>query len=169
MADDNRSIRLITFRVGPELFVLDIMTLRQIVPYTGSTPVPRAPAFLEGIVIVRNEVIPVIDLRSRLYPELPPPEKPPLVLITDSPAGVLGLKVDEIRRLIRVDTQSILPPPPLIRSLQGDLFIGVIEQGEEVYLVLDLETLLTVDEQKTVVKVREIHETLVPNSSPEGR
>lgn len=154
MADDNRSIRLITFRVGPESFVLDIMTLRQIVPYTGSTPVPKAPAFLEGIVIVRNEVIPVIDLRKRLYPELAAAEKP-LILIADSPAGVLGLKVDEIRRLIRVDTESILSPPPLIRSLQGDLFIGVIEQGEEVFLVLDLETLLTVDEQKLVSKARE--------------
>ena len=57
---DGKELRLITFRVGPETFVLDIMAVRQIVPYSGSTSVPTAPSFVEGIVVLRNEVIPII-------------------------------------------------------------------------------------------------------------
>jgi purine-binding chemotaxis protein CheW len=91
---DTKQLRLITFRIGPESFVLDIMAVRQIIPYNGSTSVPTAPSFVEGIIIVRNEVIPIIDLRHRLYPQLGQSAENPLVLITHTSAGVIGVKVD---------------------------------------------------------------------------
>ena len=78
---DSQSIRLITFRIGPETFVLDIMAVRQIIPYSGSTTVPTAPEFIEGVIVLRNEVVPVIDLRTRLYPMLPERSEPPLVFL----------------------------------------------------------------------------------------
>ena len=62
---DVSDLRLITFRVGPEIFVLDIMAVRQILTYSGTTSVPSAPSFIEGIIVLRNEVIPIIDLRER--------------------------------------------------------------------------------------------------------
>ncbi|HEY5611744.1 MAG TPA: hypothetical protein VIL97_11080, partial [Thermoanaerobaculia bacterium] len=55
--------------------------------------------------------------------------------------------VDGVRRIITVDADSILPPPPLIRDLQGELFIGVVPREGEVFLLLDLETLLTAEEK----------------------
>jgi purine-binding chemotaxis protein CheW len=139
-------LRLITFRVGPETFVLDIMAVRQIVPYTGSTTVPTAPAFIEGIVVLRNEVIPIIDLRRRLYPNLDVLPQP-LVLITHSSAGVIGLKVDEVRRIVNVAADALLPPPPIIRGIRGELLIAVIPFAEEVYLLIDVENVLTSDEK----------------------
>ena len=150
---DSREIRLIAFRVGSESFVLDIMAVRQIVVYAGSRPVPKAPDFIEGITILRNEVIPIIDLRSRLFPKLPPGEGQPFVLITKTKSGVLGLKVDEVQRILRVDTGSILPPPPIVRGLKGRLFIGVITVDDEMYLVIDLEAILSQEEQKTLAEV----------------
>lgn len=146
--DGHRQIRLITFRVGAELFVLDIMAVRQIIGYSGSRLVPHAPAFIEGIAVLRNEVIPIIDLRSRFFPDLPPLEGQPFVLVTRTPAGILGLKVDEVLRILNVDTESILPPPEIVRGLEGDLFIGVIPVGNELYLVIDLESILTGKESR---------------------
>src|SRR5206468_4713549 len=96
VSDGAQQLRLITFRVGPETFVLDIMAVRQIIPYSGSTSVPTAPAFVEGIIVLRNEVIPIIDLRDRLYPRLSGRAEQPLVLITHASAGTIGLKVDEV-------------------------------------------------------------------------
>lgn len=143
MPDD---LRLITFRVGPETFVLDIMAVRQIIPYTGSTTVPTAPAFIEGIVVLRNEVIPIIDLRTRLYPRLDKAAQP-LVLITHTTAGVIGFKVDEVRRIVNVSTDAFLPPPPLVRGIRGELLIAVVPHGEEVYLLIDVENVLTEPEK----------------------
>jgi len=143
---DAATLRLITFRVGPETFVLDIMAVRQIVPYTGSTSIPTAPAFIEGIVVLRNEVIPIIDLRTRLYPRLDPADQP-LVLITHTSAGVIGLKVDEVRRIVNVAAEALLPPPPLVRGIRGELLIAVVPFGDEVYLLIDVENVLTTDEK----------------------
>src|SRR3954451_18230559 len=102
MPDSAAELRLITFTIGPETFVLDIMGLRQIIPYTGSTSLPTAPAFIEGIIVLRNEVIAIIDLRARLYPDLRERIREPLTLITHSSAGIIGLKVDAVRRIVNV-------------------------------------------------------------------
>jgi purine-binding chemotaxis protein CheW len=143
---DEKELRLITFRVGPETFVLDIMAVRQIIPYSGSTSVPTAPAFVEGIIVLRNEVIPIIDLRDRLYPKLDRAEQP-LVLITHTSAGVIGLKVDEVRRIVNVTSDKLLPPPPLVRGIRGELLIAVIPVGDEIFLLIDLENVLTAGEK----------------------
>ena len=146
MSDGNNELRLITFRIGPETFILDIMAVRQIVPYSGTTSVPTAPRFVEGIIVLRNEVIPVIDLRTRLYPRMEKAEQP-LILITHTSAGMIGLKVDEVRRIVTVSTDSFLPPPPLVRGIRGELLIGVVPHGEEVYLLIDVDNVLSEPEK----------------------
>ena len=140
---DGNALRLITFRVGPETFVLDIMAVRQIIPYSGSTSVPTAPAFIEGIVVLRNEVIPIIDLRERLYPRMNERADQPLVLVTHTSAGMIGLKVDEVRRIITVSTDAFLTPPEIVRGIRGELLIAVVPHGEEVYLLIDVENILS--------------------------
>lgn len=141
-------LRLITFTVGPETFVLDIMAVRQIIPYTGSTTLPTSPAFIEGIVILRSEVIPIIDLRSRLYPDLMEHAAEPLILITHSSAGVIGLKVDAVRRIVNIGSDSLLPPPAITRGIRGDLLIAVVPHDQAVYLLIDVENILSGDEKR---------------------
>jgi len=145
---DTKDLRLITFRVGPETFVLDIMAVRQIIPYSGSTSVPTAPAFVEGIIVLRNQVIPIVDLRERLYPARTDRAAEPLVLITHSSAGMIGLKVDEVRRIVTVASDALLPPPPLVRGIRGELLIAVVKHGDEIYLVIDIESVLTGNEKE---------------------
>jgi purine-binding chemotaxis protein CheW len=156
---ESKELRLITFRVGPESFVLDIMAVRQIIPYSGSTSLPTAPSFVEGIIVLRNEVIPIIDLRRRLYPRLEEPVENPLVLITHSSAGVVGLKVDEVRRIVNVVRDQLLPPPPLVRGIRGELLIAIVPHEKENLLLIDMEAVLTEDEK------RELHEAELSLSS----
>jgi purine-binding chemotaxis protein CheW len=144
MADD---LRLITFRVGPATFVLDIMAVHQIIPYSGSTSVPTAPSFIEGIIVLRNEVIPIIDLGDRLYPHLPRTSETPLVLITRTAEGMIGFKVDAVRRIVTVNMDTFLPPPPIVHGVRGELLIGVVPQGDTLYLLIDLESILSRDEK----------------------
>jgi purine-binding chemotaxis protein CheW len=148
MPDRNVELRLITFTVGPETFVLDIMGLRQIIPYSGSTTVPTAPAFIEGIIVLRNEVIPIVGLRARLYPQLQERSEEPLVLITHSSAGMIGVKVDSVRRIVNVTTDALLPPPPIIRGIRGELLIAIVPYEDEVYLLIDIENILSGDEKR---------------------
>lgn len=158
---ERSDLRLITFRVGPETFVLDIMAVRQIVPYSGTTSVPTAPSFVEGIIVLRNQVIPVVDLRQRLYPALGPSEQP-LILITHSTAGIIGLKVDEVRRIVNVSPDAFLPPPPLVRGVSGELLIAVVQHGEEVYLLIDVENVLS-EPEKTELRKADLEQGVLPS------
>ncbi|MGA7614393.1 MAG: chemotaxis protein CheW [Thermoanaerobaculia bacterium] len=146
-ADASRAVRLISFKVADELFVIDIMALRQIIPYQRTTPVPKAPEFIEGIIVLRNEVIPVIDLRERLFPESPRGVETSLVLVTRTSEGVIGMRIDQVHRILNVNLDAILPSPEIIRGLAGELFVGVIRMEDEVYLVLDIEAILSTEEK----------------------
>jgi purine-binding chemotaxis protein CheW len=150
MPDGASELRLITFTIGPETFVLDIMAVRQIIPYTGSTTLPTAPAFIEGIIVLRSEVIPIIDLRMRLYPNLSERAEEPLILIAHSSAGIIGLKVDTVRRIVNIGSDSLLPPPPIVRGIRGELLIAVVPHDDEVYLLIDIENILSGDEKRAL-------------------
>jgi len=161
MAAESRELRMITFRVGRETFVLDIMAVRQIIPYTGSTTVPTAPAFIEGIIVLRNEVIPIVDLRDRLFPNGSERADQPLVLVTYSSLGLIGLKVDEVRRIVTLNTEAFLPPPALVRGIRGELLISVIKMENEVLLLIDVENILSSDEQQEL-RAAKLEESLAP-------
>jgi len=145
-----REIRMITFVLGSETYLLDIMALRQIVPYAGSTPIPHAPDFVEGIVVLRSEVIPIIDLRDRLYPATEATDRQPLILISQIDGQTVGLKVDEVRRIVNVKLDAILPPPEMLSDGQREIVVGVVQVGTEVSLLLDLEALLTRQEKQSL-------------------
>ena len=61
--------------------------------------------------------------------------------------SMFGLKVDEVRRIVNVTTEQLLPPPPLVRGIRGELLIAVIPVGDEVLLLIDIENVLTAGEK----------------------
>ncbi len=145
-------LRLVGFRVGPETFLIDIMAVRQVVQYSGSTHVPTAPAFIEGVVVLRNEVIPVVDLHARLYPQRPSSGEQPLLLLTHTAEGTIGLKVDEMRRIVTLKSEELLPAPATVRGIRGEFLVGIAPYGQEVFLVLDVAHVLTADEQRQLAQ-----------------
>ncbi|HEV8658254.1 MAG TPA: chemotaxis protein CheW [Thermoanaerobaculia bacterium] len=151
-------LRFITFRVGAETFVLDIMAVRQIIPYTGTTAVPTAPAFVEGIIVLRSEVLPIIDLRDRFEIEQSQRAQRPLIIITHTASGPIGLKVDEVKRIVTASTDALLPPPPLIRGIRGDLLIAILNIDQDVYLLIDVESILSTEE-KGALAAADLRET----------
>jgi purine-binding chemotaxis protein CheW len=144
-----KELKLLTFRIGTETFAADIMAVRQIVPYEGSTAVPSAPSFVEGVIVYRSAVVPVIDLRKRFFPRQAD-EAQPLVMIASTSAGTVGLKVDEVLSVAKITTDDLLPAPAIVRGVKHDYLVAIVEQREGVLLVLDLEGVLTADEQRSL-------------------
>jgi purine-binding chemotaxis protein CheW len=62
--------------------------------------------------------------------------------------GVIGLKVDEVRRIITVASDAMLPPPQLTRGIRGELLIAVVPQEDEIYMLMDIENVLTSEEKQ---------------------
>jgi purine-binding chemotaxis protein CheW len=117
--------QLCTFRVGGEDYAIDIMRVREIIPPLPVTPVPRAPAFVEGVIRLRGDVVPVLDVRRRLGLPITPPTRKTKVLIVNVAGRRLGLVVDEVTEVVRIPRDEIRPAPALVEGQGPRFFLGV--------------------------------------------
>lgn len=118
-------VQLCTFRVGGEDYALDIMRVREIISPLPVTPVPRAPPFVEGVFRLRGEVIPVVDVRKRFGLPCTPPTRKTKVLIVNVARRRLGLVVDEVCEVVRVQRSELRPAPALADEDGPRFFLGV--------------------------------------------
>jgi purine-binding chemotaxis protein CheW len=118
-------VQLCTFRVGDEEYAIDIMRIREIIRPIPVTPVPRAPEFVGGVINLRGQVIPMVDVRERfgLRPQgLAPSAR---FLIVKVAGGVIGLIVDGVAEVLRIQRSEIQVAPGLVGSDSQSLFLGV--------------------------------------------
>jgi purine-binding chemotaxis protein CheW len=115
-------VELCVFRVGEEEYVIDLRRIREILQPLPITPVPSAPEFLAGVMNLRGDVIPVVDVRKRLgVSEASARSK---VLIVNVAGRLIGLVVDAVAEVARIP-RSEIGPPPLLRAGGPRLFLGV--------------------------------------------
>jgi len=118
-------VQLCTFRIGGEDYAVDIMRVREIIQPLPITPVPRAPAFVEGVVRLRGEVIPVIDVRKRFGLAATPATRKTKFLVVHVAGRRLGLVVDEVCEVMRLARAEIRPAPALVGLDAPRFFLGI--------------------------------------------
>ena len=145
-ADD---IQVVTFRVGPQEFALDISQVERILRYEKPAALPRAPEFLEGVVRYEGSAIPVVDLRKRLELEAAITEETRLMVLSLDGQRI-GMLVDQVCEVIRVDSTTITAPPPMVRGLAATYIAGIITEGERTVVLLNALRLLTSTERQAL-------------------
>ena len=144
---DTTILQLASFSLGGEEYAVEISMVQEIVRMTSVTRVPRAPAFVEGVVNLRGKIVPVIDLRRRFNLPVTDRTKATRIIIVNVVGKTVGLIVDQVREVLRIAADSISPPPELVANgLDATLFKGVGQFGERLIIMLDLQHLLTADE-----------------------
>ena len=145
-------IQVVAFRVGSQEFALDILQVERILRYERPSPLPQAPAFLEGVVRYEGGAIPVVDLRKRLEVADPVREETRLVvlLLEDQRIAVV---VDEVLEVMRVDSATITAPPPVVRGLAAPYIAGIITRGERTIVLLHVLRLITASERLALTGV----------------
>jgi purine-binding chemotaxis protein CheW len=123
--EGSERVELCTFRVGGEDFAIDIMRVREIINPQPVTPVPRAPAFVEGVIRLRDEVIPVVDVRRRLGIAAAAPTRKSRFLVVRIGARRVALVVDEVTEVVRLDRSEIRPAPSFDEGDGPPWFLGV--------------------------------------------
>jgi purine-binding chemotaxis protein CheW len=123
-AAEDALVQLCTFRIGGEDYAVDVMRVREIVPPLPITPVPRAPPFVEGVVELRGEIVPVLDVRKRLGIAGAPPTRRSRFLVVDVAGRRLGLMVDEVCEVLRLPRSDLRPAPALGGPGAPRFFLG---------------------------------------------
>ena len=145
-ADD---IQVVTFRVGPQEFALDISQVERILRYEKPAALPKAPDFLEGVVRYGGGAIPVVDLRKRLELDARIGEETRLMVLNLDGQRV-GMLVDQVREVMRVDSTTIAAPPPIVRGLAATYIAGIITDGERAVVLLNALRLLSSPERQAL-------------------
>jgi len=144
-------IQVITFRVGNEEFGIDIESVREINRLDKITSIPRSPSFIKGIMNLRGNVIPVIDLRERFCLERTEYTEAKRVIIVEIGNKLTGLLVDSVSEVLRISKRDIESPPEIIETDVNMEFIRAIGKtngGNRIILIIDVEKILNSEEKQ---------------------
>jgi purine-binding chemotaxis protein CheW len=139
-------IQLVTFRVGPQELALDILQIERILRYSAPAPLPEAPDFLEGVVPYEGGAVPVVDLRKRFGLEASVREETRLMVL-DLEQQRVGVLVDEVREVMRVDSTTITAPGPMVSGLAAAYIAGIVTRPGRTIIILNARKLLSSTER----------------------
>lgn len=149
-----QEVQLACFRVGDQLYGLNILRIREIVRPQKLRPVPKAPTFIEGVINLRGAVIPVVDLRRRFDLPIPANDRKTRIMICALSGRIVGLQVDEVVEVRRYSRQEIQPAPHFLQGRGAEYFLGVCRRDEDLVMVIDLLKILTSDEKIDLPQLR---------------
>lgn len=147
--------QLISFMVGKEEYGLEILTVKEVIRIREITRIPKAPVFVKGIINLRGDVIPIIDLREKFGLEIQEYTTMTRVIIVEVDGKSIGMVVDSVSQVIRIEKDQVEPPPPLIGGISAEYLRGVGKIGEKLIIMLNIDKILTVDEKIDLKKMEE--------------
>lgn len=137
--------QVVVFKIGAEEFAVDIMLTKEIVSSPEITPVPDTEEFVEGVMNLRGNLLPIIDLRKRLRARATTTQREQRVVIANVDDRTAGLIVDGASEVIRVTDDMIEPVPDLISELGAGYVEGIINLKNRFITLIDLRKALSVD------------------------
>jgi purine-binding chemotaxis protein CheW len=148
--------QMVVFRVGSEEFALDIMDLKEVVVMRAVTPVPETESYVEGVMNLRGNLVPVLDLRKRLRALSVVDSSERRIIVSSLDGRLVGLIVDGASEVIRVREEMIEPAPDMILEMGAGYITGVINLGSRFITMIDLRKALTEDITRDLDEVMSI-------------
>ncbi len=154
MAEQKRAEhQLVVFMIGDEEFGVDISQVREIVRVAQITYLPKAPAFIEGVVNLRGQVLAVIDLAKRIGVSSKERGENTRIIVVEVAENTVGMIVDSVSEVLRLPAESVEQVPSLVETEVPEHYIrGVGKLKERLLVLLDLNKILTFEEFQHVEK-----------------
>jgi purine-binding chemotaxis protein CheW len=144
-----KGMKFAIFKLGEETFGIGITMVVEILNIQKIYSLPELPDFLSGVITVRGEVIPLLDLRRRFG--IKSTEKKELIIVVRYDSEKIALLVDEIKEIITLAPEEITAPPAIFRGLKKKYLTGLGKKDERIVILLNIDYLLT-SEEKIMLK-----------------
>lgn len=148
--------QLLTFLLDNEVYGADISQIQEVLEYRKVTKVPRTPEFMLGVINLRGQVVPVIDLR-RLF-EMTVIENTVNTCIVivdvtlDGESIAIGILADAVKEVIELTQVDICAPPRLGHRIDTRFISGVGKHEDEFVIILDLGRVISDDDLHELVQ-----------------
>ncbi|MEW6570173.1 MAG: chemotaxis protein CheW [Nitrospirota bacterium] len=146
---NRESTKFVVFNIGEENFGVEVYRVVEILSPQRVYSIPELPQFLSGVINVRGEVIPLLDLRKRFGVQATTQEERIMIVKYDSEK--IALLVENIRELISLSGEEITSPPMIFKGLKRKYLTGLGKKDERIIILLNIDDLLT-SEEKIILK-----------------
>ncbi|QEK10947.1 purine-binding chemotaxis protein CheW [Crassaminicella thermophila] len=143
----------VIFKLGREEYGIDIMNVREITEFKETTKIPNAPNFIEGVINLRGNVIPVINLKKRFKLDETNIANNSRIIIVTMDAKQIGFIVDDASQVMTLNEDEIENPPEIITGIDRKYIVGIGKMDEKIIILLDLVAVFSDEEKNQIVKM----------------
>ncbi|MGM0378267.1 MAG: chemotaxis protein CheW [Bacillota bacterium] len=145
--------QFVVFKISNESFALDVSNIGSISGINDITSAPDSPDYVEGVMNLRGDIIPVINLAKRFNIDSDVKIKDKRVIVIEIENKLFGFLVDDASKAIQIDTKDIADTPSLIKGNDGDYIDGICKVDNDILLLINLEKVLSHEE---VVEIKSL-------------
>ena len=142
--------KYLTFALASEEYGLEILKVREIIGYMEITAVPQTPAYVKGVINLRGQVIPVIDLRAKFGMETMETTEETCIIVVEAGQGdrsfSTGIVVDHVEEVLDIAGEDIEEAPQFGSAVNTDFILGMGKIGDSVKILLDIDKVLAGDD-----------------------
>jgi purine-binding chemotaxis protein CheW len=146
----NQEGKYLTFTLAEEEYGIGILKIKEIIGMMSITSVPRTPDFVKGVINLRGQVIPVLDLRRRFgMDEIDYTERTCIIVVEiegETGTVMIGIVVDSVSEVLNIKGEDIEPTPTFGARLNTDYILGIAKMGGGVKILLDIDKVLSSEE-----------------------
>ena len=155
--EDTQKDKYLIFKIGNESYGIEIKHVTEIIGMQGITPVPELPEHIKGIINLRGQIIPVMDVRTRFkMPQIDYDDRT-CIIVVDVENVSIGLIVDIVSEVITIEEENVVQPPGNTRK-NNRYIKGIGKVASDVRLILDCNRLLNEDEIESLESIQETEE-----------
>lgn len=159
MADDlisekdlkDELLQMVVFQLGGEEFGVEIMKVQEIIRMPEITQIPQSPEYVEGVINLRGKIIVVINLDTRFNLSSKDIDEHSRIIVVEIGDNVVGMIVDSVNEVLRINASSIDPAPELVTSgVSREYITGVGKLDDRLLILLDLAKVLNKKEVENI-------------------
>ncbi len=146
----------LSFSLAGSDYGVGILQVKEILQYEAATRVPSVPASVRGVINLRGQVVPVVDLAVKFGLAETPVTPRTCILIVEATLGgeraVMGVVADAVSEVLELGADDVEPPPPFGTHVRVDYLVGMGKVGRSFVLLLDLDRVLSADEKELALR-----------------
>ena len=154
VAGITETTQYLTFKLEDEVFALDIAKVREVLDFTTVTKVPRTPEFMRGVINLRGNVVPVVDMRLKFGMSMTEKTVNTCIIIVEvsveGESTVLGALADSVQEVIDLEPDQIEPAPKIGTRLRTEFIKGMGKRDDHFIIILDIDKVFSANELSVV-------------------
>ncbi len=159
----------LSFRLGTEIFALHVAQVHKILEMTNITEIPKSPDYMKGVINLRGNVLPVVDTRVKFGMSPIVKAKGTSILVVEIEIGaepiMVGLMVDAVHSVLKLDKEDLLPPPRLGKSTQSDFISNMARVKDKFFIVLDLNAIFSSEEHLSLQDISAVKDSFAQENN----